>query len=171
MALKRMKTIPWIMFMLLSLAFLLPPEVRSASNAYIFMSQDPCHWDCDVYFSAPYTAFDVWIWVLPGDQGFKGVEFGFMGGANTIYSSVTSNPYATTIDDDLEAVKVSFNKCLEGWTWLYKLECFSTTTDPYLIEIGPNSDTGLLRAFDCSDSTQEYSMALLANFGVNTGCG
>ena len=94
---------------------------RAGVNTYIGIYADEDHTICSIDITSVYQYFEVWFWVLPNDDGFLGMSFGYRFPSwVAIGSSYDNDGLAVAIGcpQDQYTTCLHFNDCQYDWVWL-----------------------------------------------------
>jgi len=128
--------------------------------------------DCGATAAAPYTPYEIWVWILPSDLGLKGFDFKMVLNGD-ICTGNTDNPQlSVTMNSPTADVGWvgTFTGCMTEWTWLTKLSMLAATVDPHYVEIIENPTTGAVEATDCTDGYPINPLIVLNSYGINAPC-
>lgn len=125
----------------------------------------------NVNIADPYTPYEVWVWILPGDDGLKGFDFKIVIG-DDICSTNTDNPdISVTLNSPTSSWgwvgSFGSGLCQYDWVWLTKLDMLAVSTDPHHIEIVDNPKSHAVEASTCLEGYPIVDMIVYNSFGIN----
>ncbi len=112
------------------------------------------HSVCDWFYPA-YSAFELWIWILPSTRGVQAFEFKMQYPASSsIYQGpLIQNPHITVANGSPAAGVIgTYDGCQLNWTWCYHQEITSRNTTVRNFSIVPHPLTGLIQAAGCDEN-------------------
>jgi len=130
------------------------------------------HYYCGITVPAPYSPYEIWVWILPGVNGLKGFSFTIDLG-DDLCTGVTNNPdLISPADSPVEGTGWTgyFSSCHYDWVWLTKLSMIALSTAPHCVDISEHPDTGEVEAIDCTEGNPAVPLTVLNSFCVNTPC-
>jgi hypothetical protein len=118
-----------------------------------------------------FYAIEMWIWCLPGDLGQICAEFAIAYPANTIQSTVTTNPdVSVTLGDLPNGMSACKAGCVPaGWNWYFHQLVYVTDPTQTYIEIIPNPDVGVYQFANCEPGYPTEPCTKLTNLYLNYG--
>lgn len=123
-----------------------------------------------VSVSAQYEPYEVWIWILPSDDGLKGFDFKVLTSGD-ICSSNVDNPDLVTMNSPTSSqgwVGTFSVICHYDWVWVTKLSMVAMSTDPHYLEIVDNPTTYATEASSCLEGFPINELIVYNKFGINT---
>lgn len=137
---------------------ILPAQrVLAGPVAYIGIFADETHYMYYAQLESPFTLFEAWVWVLPGDNGMMCAEF-MVGRPAWLASTLTTlNPdYSVFLGEPFTGITLCFETCQEDWTWICKFQLLPYRTDlSGYLTIEPHPDWG---AYDIANCLEGYPL-------------
>jgi hypothetical protein len=160
--------------MTIAVLALLAGSAYAGPNYYVAMyNAGEDHDACGVSgIVAPYTPYEMWIWILPGDEGLKGFDFK-LDLAGDIVTVNTDNPDLSVTINSPQSVDGwvgTFSGCFYDWVWLTKLNILAASVTPHYVTIIDNPTTGAVEATDCTPGYPIRDLIVLNQYGVNQDC-
>ncbi len=135
----------------------LPPQ------GYVGLYSDQNH-SCWCVNEMPMTPVEMWVWVLPGENGLLCAEFDVSFPSNVVTSTVTWNP-------DLQVTlppSPCFPECQSDWNWIYHQLIYVTSEEPSFIQIIASSDD-ILQFTTCEEGYPAEPCIKITNLYLNYG--
>jgi hypothetical protein len=122
-------------------------------------------------FVDPFTDFEVYVFVTPGDNGFFCAEYALEFDQGLILTSCQRHPDVTVELGSLPSgISSCMRRCKEDRIVLHTLSFFNTTTDPAEIRIISNPGAGYHRLVNCLDSRDKEPAFAYPPVCVNKEC-
>ncbi len=127
---------------------------------------------CDYFTEAPYTNFEVWLFLDPGAEGAAAAEYMFTFPAGVISTQETKSPNINlNMGSSYNAGNsVNFEACETGITWLYHWACLNTAVDPGYFTVVPHDQYGTLIITTCEEGYPIVDASVHNYFGFNASC-
>ena len=154
-----------------SVSFILPAQrVLAGPVAYIglYDSGDRINAGYCFEYSELYEQFDVWVWVLPGDEGMICAEFSIDHHDWVYVIGQIPNPdHYNTLGSPIypDGVSICFGTCQTEWTWLYHLQMLTKEIETGYIEIREHPDAGAYQIANCNEGYPFQPVTILNYFG------
>lgn len=126
--------------------------------------------------STGFTAFTLYIYWLPPQDGLSAMEFKISAPANVIMSTTTANPdIVVSLGTLTGGTSVSFGEVCEPagvWVWSHHVSCFLTSTAVGTIEIVPDPTAlpPVLQIATCALGNPLYPVRKFTNLCLNSTC-
>ncbi len=146
-------------------------KANAGPTAWIGLYSDAGHSSYVYEYSGQYDEFDLWVWVLPGDEGMKCAEFSIDHHDWVWVVGQTPNPDCSVIQGnpvDPDGVTICLETCQEDWTWLYQIEMLTRKSDAAgWIEIKERPDAGAYQVLTCPPPDYPAEpLSVLNHFGL-----
>ncbi len=156
------------------------PTIVSAQSEeetqYIGIFADPDHSICEVFSTGPFTPFEYYVWILPGQYGVRWIGFTIVHPSNIIRETETANPdldftYTGALDET--GIEYTFTNCEENWIWTHKMTCYLLNETPSQIGFAPHP--GYPQGWDgsghaCPDWLHLSPVRVLSDLHLNENC-
>lgn len=163
-----MRTLTIVVFCILCIA----GNSFAGPVTYIGLYSDCDHSVCRVDVPAAYLSFNVWIWVLPGDDGMSCVEFALDIPPHYLNTGTTLNPDHSiaipgcSLPDDCI---MCFPSCNYSWVWIARMNILPTEIHQDFISL-TSTIYGYFDAAGCGPGYPSVPFAALNNLAVNRPC-
>ena len=158
--------------MTIAVLALLAGSAYAGPNYYVAMyNAGDTRPDCG-YSGAVYSQYELWVWILPGDEGLKGFDFKIIMSSDVKMANVDNPDLSVTINDPthLDGWVGTFSGCFYDWVWLTKLTFLLIDPLPHYVEIIDNPTTGAVEATDCTPGYPIRDLIVLNAYGVGQPC-
>ena len=160
----------YLIAVLIVVTMLVPATVYAGPIAYIglYNSGTITNPENCFRYSELYEEYDVWVWVLPGDDAMICTQFSIDHHDWVYVIGTTINPeHSVFLGNPIypNGVSVCFSECQYEWVWLYHLEMLTKELEYGTIEIRERPSAGVYQIADCNDGYPERPLTILNHFG------
>lgn len=155
-----------IVICVLSFTFIQGASAQSRIGLYT----DDAHSSIAVNNTYYPCVFDLWVWILPGENGAICAEYKLVIPDNMIPQSVIINSdYSITmgVAYGSPGFSICFNECQTDWFWTTKITTFLADRTPLTLIPMPHDDSGTMTAASCLPHYPIESLITLNALSVN----
>lgn len=144
-----MKKISIILLVLLMFSVFIQ---RVSAQSYICLYTDEGHSSIAVNNLEGTCLFDLWVWILPGENGAMCAEYKLDIPENMIPQSVVINPSNSICMGDAygsPGLSICFPECQNDWFWTAKIQILLTDRTEGYVAPSANDDAGSMQIATC----------------------
>lgn len=115
--------------------------------------------------------FDLWVWILPGENGVMCAEYKLDIPADMIPQSVELNPSNYICLGEAygsPGLSICFPECQNEWFWTAKIQILLTDRTERYIVLSAHEDAGTIQVANCLPDYPIESLTILSGLSVNT---
>jgi len=127
---------------------------------------------CSFFPEAPYTGFDIYVFIEPSAEGVLAVEYKLQGPAghfmfadepaSIVSGAVLGTPYGPP------GISADLLTCQTEMVWVWRVTCMAHNLEPGSYLLYPHDDTGFRGVSICSDGHPMVEAPFLGEYGYNT---
>lgn len=144
-------------------------SLQAGPKAYIGLFTDDYHSVCSQTVPAPFVGFELWVWVLPSDNGVKFVRTGLEIPGWIINTGQIINPDHMISLGCMDPICIMLASCYYDWVWLYRFSLIPTELNQGYVRI-INGEDGQIHYASCLEGNPEEDLTVFNQLGVNLDC-